>query len=399
MTAEPPLTADRRARLLDRRRLRKMAKSAHAYVRGNTAQFYEWLGELDGSVGVPEGPPVWICGDCHLGNLGPLAAADDRIDIQIRDLDQSVVGNPAHDLIRLALSLQSAARGSDLPGVAAAHIVEAIIDGYSRALDGNESNGKHGAPDVVRAVRKRAHGRKWRHLADERIEGPDPTIPLGKRFWPLEEAERAGLARVFAQEDVRKLIVSLGCRDEDERIRLVDAAYWVKGCSSLGGLRFAALVQVGSGKRRHFALIDLKEAVAALPPQAGRRRTAGGDAHRVVAGARTLSPNLGERMMAVAVCGRPVVLRELRPQDLKIEVSQFTRPEAIRAASYLAFVVGRAHASQMDEPTRRAWRGRLNREALGQLDAPPWLWRSVVQLAARHEAGYLEHCRRYALSR
>jgi uncharacterized protein (DUF2252 family) len=393
------MAADRRARLLERRRLRKMAKSAHAYVRGNTAKFYEWLGELNGGVGVPEGPPVWICGDCHLGNLGPLADADDRIALQIRDLDQSVVGNPAHDLIRLALSLQSAARGSDLPGVAGAHIVEAMVEGYSRALDGEESNGEHGAPGVVRAVRKRAEARKWRHLADERIDGPRPTIPLGKRFWPLEEEERADLERLFDEEDVRKLIVSLSCRDEDERVRLIDAAYWVKGCSSLGGLRFAALAQVGSGKRRHFALVDLKEAVAALPPQACGRHTPGGDAHRVVAGAKALSPNLGERMMAVELCGRPVVLRELRPQDLKIEVNQFTRPEAVRAASYLAFVVGRAHARQMDEATRLAWRGQLNRESIGNLDAPPWLWRSVVQLAARHEAGYLEHCRRYALTR
>jgi hypothetical protein len=175
-----------------------------------------------------KGPPVWICGDCHLGNLGPLADDDDWIDIQIRDLDQTVVGNPAYDLIRLALSLQSAARGSDLPGVASAHIVEAMVDGYSRALDGEESNGKHGAPDVVRAVRKRAHSRKWRHLADERIDGPDPKIPLGKRFWPLEESESAELQRLFGQEDIRKLIVSLSCRDPDEEIRLVDAAYWVK---------------------------------------------------------------------------------------------------------------------------------------------------------------------------
>jgi hypothetical protein len=36
-----------------------MAHSAHAYVRGNTVQFYEWLdGRKHGSL--PEGPPIWI---------------------------------------------------------------------------------------------------------------------------------------------------------------------------------------------------------------------------------------------------------------------------------------------------------------------------------------------------
>jgi uncharacterized protein (DUF2252 family) len=75
----------------------KMARSAHAYVRGSTVQFYEWL-EAQKHGSLPEGPAVWICGDCHAGNLGPVAALDGRIEIQIRDLDQTVIGNPAHDI-------------------------------------------------------------------------------------------------------------------------------------------------------------------------------------------------------------------------------------------------------------------------------------------------------------
>jgi uncharacterized protein (DUF2252 family) len=54
--------------------------------------------------------------------------------VQIRDLDQTVIGNPAHDLIRLGLSLASAARGSDLPGVTTAHIQEELAAGYEAAL-------------------------------------------------------------------------------------------------------------------------------------------------------------------------------------------------------------------------------------------------------------------------
>jgi uncharacterized protein (DUF2252 family) len=61
---------DRANRLRETRNL-KMARSAHAYVRGSTVKFYEWLEASPGVV--PEGPPVWICGDCHVGNLGPLA--------------------------------------------------------------------------------------------------------------------------------------------------------------------------------------------------------------------------------------------------------------------------------------------------------------------------------------
>ncbi len=87
----------------------KMARSAHAYVRGSTVQFYEWLHSQPGRR-LPKGPAVWICGDCHAGNLGPTGDLKGRIDIHIRDLDQTVIGNPAHDLVRLALSLATAAR-------------------------------------------------------------------------------------------------------------------------------------------------------------------------------------------------------------------------------------------------------------------------------------------------
>jgi uncharacterized protein (DUF2252 family) len=39
-----------------------------------------------------------------------VAAAKGRVKIAIRDLDQTVIGNPAHDLIRLGLSLTSVQR-------------------------------------------------------------------------------------------------------------------------------------------------------------------------------------------------------------------------------------------------------------------------------------------------
>ncbi len=134
------------------------------------SQFYEWLDGLAQGT-LPEGPPVWICGDCHAGNLGPLADADGRVDIQIRDLDQSVIGNPTHDLVRLGLSLTSAARGSDLPGVVKAQMMEEMVPGYAWGLGGRSLNEPPPEPDVVRTVRRRALGRQWKHLARERLAG------------------------------------------------------------------------------------------------------------------------------------------------------------------------------------------------------------------------------------
>ncbi|ACA14660.1 conserved hypothetical protein [Methylobacterium sp. 4-46] len=403
MSGNGVIGAAERESVLERQRTLKMARSAHAYVRGNTLKFYEWLGTLARGT-LPEGPPVWICGDCHLGNLGPLADAEGRVEIQIRDLDQTVIGNPTHDLVRLGLSLASAARGSNLPGVVTARMLDEMVRGYALGLagpaarEGAQEAAQEAAqePEVVRVVRRRALGRRWKHLARERLKDVEPAIPLGRKFWALEPTEREAIEALFRSEGVRDLVLALNRRSPQAEVRLIDAAYWMKGCSSLGFLRYAALVRIAEPEGRSLALVDLKEAVRAAAPPAPGVRMPEDPAERVVAGARALSPALGERMLPARLLGRPVVLRELLPQDLKLDVDQFSREEAVAAAHYLARVVGRAHGGQMPEADRAAWREEVLRDRRQADGAPSWLWSSVVELAGRHEVGYLEHCRRYA---
>jgi uncharacterized protein (DUF2252 family) len=371
-----------------------MARSAHAFVRGSTVQFYEWLkAQKRGTL--PEGPPVWICGDCHAGNLGPVAGVDGRVEVQIRDLDQTVIGNPAHDIIRLALSLATASRGSDLPGVTTARILEQVIEGYRGALRRNADT-IDDAPQSIQVVVRKSIARSWKHLAKERLEDRKPTIPLGARFWPLSEAERKKIEQLFEGASLHHLATSLRSREDDAPVEVLDAAYWMKGCSSLGLLRYAVLLGIGKGKKRDFALMDVKEAVLAAAPRYAGKKMPKDNAERVVEGARHLSPQLGNRMIAGDLAKRPVFIRELLPQDLKVEISRVTTEEAMKAASFLAGVVGKAHAWQMDKSTRARWARELERNRSKTLDAPGWLWTSVVSLIGKHEVAYLEHCRRYA---
>jgi uncharacterized protein (DUF2252 family) len=394
-SSKPPLAKDR-APILNARRAQKMARSAHAYVRGSTVKFYEWL-ESQERGSLPEGPPSWICGDCHAGNLGPVANARGQIEIEIRDLDQTVIGNPTHDLIRLGLSLATAARGSDLPGVTTAKMLEQMIEGYEQGLSKRvDDDEKH--PESVSIALKSAVRRSWKHLAQERIEDPKPTIPLGNTFWPLRDLESSAIQKLFAQHEVRKLATMLRSRDDDARVDVLDAAYWVKGCSSLGRLRFAVVLGVGKKGTRTFCLMDIKEATEAAAPRYPKSTMPRDNAQRVVEGARHLAPFLGERMLAASLLGRSVFLRELLPQDLKLDIDGLTREEAMKVARHLAAVVGVAHGRQLDATLRRSWRKELSRNRSKSLDAPSWLWLSVVALIASHEAAYLEHCRRFAAS-
>src|SRR6201999_3093199 len=124
-------------------------------------------------------------------------------------------------------------------------------------------------------------------------------IPLGSRFWPLSAVEKRETEKLFRREDVRRLVTSLRSRDDDAPISMVDAAYWVKGCSSLGRLWYAALIHVGKprDKDRSICLIDMKEATRPAAPVYRHATMPRDNGHRVVIGARHLAPVLGSRML------------------------------------------------------------------------------------------------------
>ncbi len=385
-----------RKSVLDHSRRLKMAESAHAYVRGNTVRFYDWLATDSVRGTLPDGPDIWICGDCHTGNLGPVANVDGKIEIQIRDLDQTVIGNPAHDLLRLGLSLAMASRSSDLPGVTTALMIEEMIGGYLARLLDHAAGVQPDEVEPIRKVMREAGRRQWRHLAQERIQDVRPLIPLGRRFWALTAEERQDLDKFFKEDALRELILKMHGKQHTQ-VELLDAAYWMKGCSSLGRLRYALLVAVGGKKHRRFHLLDVKEATAAAAPRSATAQMPPNDAERVVCGARALSPHLGDRMLASRLSHHNVVVRELRPQDMKFEFTGLSQTDAIATARLLAGVVGRAHGRQMSAEDRRRWAKELQGRHSKGLDAPRWLWSSILDLAALHEAAYLEHCRHYAL--
>lgn len=402
MKSRIPISPEERVPLLDARRESKMTSSAHAYVRGSTKRFYEWLASARGK-SLPKAPSIWIGGDCHVGNFGPLADVEGDISIQLRDLDQTVIGSPAHDVARLSLSMAMAVRASALPGAVTARVMEHIARGYEVVLEASAAQRDfvmEKPPAAVLGVLRQAQSRSRAQLFADRMGGRATTIPIGKRFWPLTADERKAVEKLVGAERVRKLVTSLASRNDDAPVELLDAAYWVKGCSSLGLWRAAALVRVGGpkAKSRSLALLDIKEALPPLAPHTKKSNVPDHHGERVVEGARAMSPALGERMASATVLEKHVFVRELLPQDLKFELDSLDEAGALAVGHYLANVLAIAHARQLTPEQCADWLEDFRKGSAKNMQAPAWLWAAVVDLVALHEGAYLEHCREHALS-
>jgi len=66
-------------------------------------------------------------------------------------------------------------------------MLENMIEGYELAFqEGSEnSDSQQHRPESVGVAMRRSMYRSWKQLAKERIKDITPTIPMGKRFWPL----------------------------------------------------------------------------------------------------------------------------------------------------------------------------------------------------------------------
>jgi len=122
--------------------------------------------------------------------------------------------------------------------VITARMLEEMMESYENAFERDfheESESKR--PESIRLVSKQASAASWKTLAKKRIEDTRPAIPLGRRFWSISKDERRQIEKLFDSEEMRKLATMLRSREDDARVKLLDAAYWMKGCSSLGRLR------------------------------------------------------------------------------------------------------------------------------------------------------------------
>ena len=169
-----------RAPLLENIRKTKTARSPHAYVRGNTVRYYQWLDRVE-SGALPEGPAIWIRGDATSAILAQSETPGARCRFEFVISIRPSSGNPAHDLIRLSLSLASAARGSDLPGLTTVRMVERIMEDYrARSPTVSRRAATSKSPNRCGASRRRPPRRLGNRSPPRISKARAQLFPIGK---------------------------------------------------------------------------------------------------------------------------------------------------------------------------------------------------------------------------
>lgn len=326
------------------RKLTRMRRSPHAFLRGTARFFYALVRTRKSLERLGRGREGWLCGDLHVENFGVFRTNADSereresVVFDVNDFDDAVQGPQLLDVLRLTTSLLLAARG----GVPGAGMRLDLAMRFLQAYDESFARGKRmtTVPHFIRELWDRSAKRRGRQLVAERTEGSGKSLRFvrGERYRSLSRADKRSAHAAFVA-----YAASSGVRDTagDGACEILDAAYRVAGTGSLGAYRVAVLTR---GRKGHAPwLFDMKEERESPSPAVVASVPKGAPASRVVAAAAALLANPPAGLGTTELDGRSMLVRRLSPQEDKVSLDDLMPNELDMVLPFLGSVVGEMH--------------------------------------------------------
>ncbi len=333
----------------------RMRRDALGFYRGTAHLFYEDFRDF------PAAPRGWLCGDLHLENFGSYRSDNRLTYFDINDFDEACRGPVTADLARLLGSMALEAQERRWSSAETRELLKQVLKIYAAELAGGKARWveRATARGVIAELLDglQCRGRKKLLASRTVIAGRKRSLLVdGRKALPLEGAEEHHLEKLAEREL--------------PDWKVLDAARRIAGNGSLGVPRFVLLVRDPEGQE---LLLDLKQAQRAVGLRANDWTQPDwvSDAERVA--------TVQSMMQVVPVAflrplewrGASWILRELLPQEDRVEVAQATDREFEDFARSLGALVawsvlrasGRRGAATADElaefaPTKH-WRGAL----------------------------------------
>lgn len=365
--AEPALLA---------RKYATMRQTPFSFMRGTCHLFFASLpriAELD------DAPRTWLSGDLHAENFGAYKGDNRLTYFDATDFDESALGPPTLDAVRLLSSILVATGEWGLDPAEGDALAARAAIAYATEL----ASGK-----AAWIERETARGAMKRLLAQ--VAGRSRSDLLAR--FTTRKAKRRRFAlddrHILAATDVERaavqaMLASIGEEAHDpEYFRVVDVARRAVGVGSLGRPRFIALVE-GRGSPDRNALVELKaaHASAVVPRIATPQPSWRGDAERVVMVQRHAVVVAPAFLSAAHWNDSGFVVRELQLAEDRLSLRDWDRqPRKLAEA-----IVTLASVAAWMHLRAGAWRESSPVDALATFGAERE-WRGVLLDAAREAA-------------
>jgi uncharacterized protein (DUF2252 family) len=379
--AEPALLA---------RKYATMRQTPLSFMRGTCQLFYDTLprvAELDAA------PRTWLSGDLHAENFGAYKGDNRLTYFDVTDFDESALGPPTLDAVRLLASILVAAaewglgagEGDALAARAAVVYATELASGKAAWIERESARGALKRLLAQVAGRSRADllarfttrkGRRRHFQLDDR------------HLFQATDAERAA---------VEQMLAAAGAAANDpDYFRLVDVARRVVGVGSVGRPRFITLVE-GRGSPDRNALLELKAArPSVVVPRTATRQPRWPDEAARIVGVQRHAVAIAPAFLSAVTGGETgFVLRELQLSDDRLTLRDWERqPKKLAEALVtLAAVAAWMHLRA------GAWRESASVDVLAAF-AAEHAWRDALlemarDAAARTRAQYAAYCAAY----
>ncbi|MDG2539498.1 DUF2252 domain-containing protein [Dyella jiangningensis] len=295
-----------------------MRHDPFTFLRGTCHLFYEQLPEAKW---LAKAPPVWVCGDLHLENVGSYKGDNRLVYFDLNDFDEGALAPASWELVRLLTSVHMAAGSLHLSDAQADHLCRDFLDTYAAELRSGKARWveRDMATGMVGDLLQGLRGRLRPPFLDSRTirKGKHRSLRIdGRRALPVTDKQR---------EKVVALIDSMASREDTPRFyRVLDVARRIAGTGSLGVDRFAILVE-GKGSSDGNYLLDLKQArPSSLVPHLDVRQPAWRtDAERVVAVQARMQAISPAFFRAVDMGRKSYVLRGLQPSEDRLALADW----------------------------------------------------------------------------
>ena len=251
-------------------KFKEMSQSPFTFLRGTDHLYWADFGgtRLTKYFGGKNGTRTWLGGDMHCGNFGAFTDAGGRLVFDITDFDEAVIADYQFDLWRLVVSLNLLARENKMKPHHRRALVKACGKGYFREL-GRCAKDRKASHEVL--DRKAAHGALKHFL--EHVQAKQGRTRMLERWTVesggdfvfnrqktdldtiapgMEPALREALS-AYAQQLKPWPVKQIGFFEvKDIALRLH------QGIGSYGFNRYYALVEVESGGKWNYRILDVK---------------------------------------------------------------------------------------------------------------------------------------------